>query len=1029
MKAVLHTAALFFGLLLAAQAQQRTVSGTVTDMQDNVGLPGVNIRIKGTNQGAVTDFDGNYRLQAQATDTLLFSFVGYVPEAIAVGNRSQIDLAMSPDIETLSEVVVVGYGTTTKKELTGAVAQVNEEDIQMVNPTRIEQAMQGQMAGVNISTASGSPGGGANIRIRGISTNGNSAPLVIVDGVPYGVDGLAALNPNDIESIDVLKDASAAIYGVRAANGVIFITTKKGKKNSKPQVTIDGYYGIQETSKKLNLLNAREFAVLKNEAFAAGNQTPPYANTNLGEGTDWQDEVFQSAPIQNYNLGVSGGTEKSTYSFGGSYFDQEGIVGGEKSGYTRYNARLNFGTEIGSSIKFNNLFLYANENRKTLPENGIGSVLYNAINASPIDPVRNEDGRYTYLETISELINPLAQIENTFNDNQVNKLTGKQELNYEITDYLSATGRIGYNYAVVDFKGFNPLVYYGPGKPQNSADDEFLKPKEVAILGDTIPVPNNVVESRTTYFDYTAEAFINFEKEFQDIHKVKATLGTSLQQNSGESLTGIGYDVPFNSWEYADLSLVNGNNLQNNSSSYQFKSRLLSYFLRAEYGYDERYLVSALVRRDASTNFGPNNQWATFPSVAAAWNISEEDFFNFNTINQLKLRTSYGGIGNDRIDPLAARAILNGEGVYVFGDQLVNGTALGRLGNPDLRWEQSYMFNVGVDAGLWRNRLTLSAEYYVKTTKDLLISPEVSGVLGTAGAGSSAPFVNGGDIRNQGFELMASYRQELADDISFNVTYTLTTIKNEVISIYEGVNFIPGGAFGVGGVLAARMQPGYPFGGYFGYQTNGIYQSAEEIAASPVVQPGAQPGDLRFVDADGDGEIDFSGNTDYTYLGSPIPDATMGLNLGINVKGFDLSALLYASIGNELLRNYERQQPLANQLNYRIGRWTGPGSTTTDPRLTTGLTNNTVLSDYFVEDGSFLRAKTVQLGYTLPQNLTERFGMSRFRLYVSANNLFTLTDYRGYDPDFNGGDAIAGGIDYGVYPQARTIMGGFNINF
>ncbi|WP_333819023.1 SusC/RagA family TonB-linked outer membrane protein, partial [Ohtaekwangia sp.] len=589
---------------------QSLLKGRVTDENDQP-LPGVNVLVKGTSQGTVTDANGEYSLTNTSSDAvLLLSFIGYVPQEITVAGKTSIDVKMLPDTQALQEVVVIGYGTTTQKELTGSVAVVDGQKLATLNPVRLDQALQGQAAGVQISSASGSPGGAWNIRIRGLSTNGDNNPLILVDGVPYSTDGLSALNPSDVESINVLKDATAAIYGVRAANGVIIITTKQGKRNSKPTLDFNGYYGVQETTKKLDLLSAREFAVLKNEAYAAGGLTPPFANVNLGKGTDWQNEVFQTAPIQNYNLNINGGSDKSTYSIGGSYMNQDGIVGGSKSSYKRYNARLNFTTDLAPKVTLQSVFLYTNERRKTLPEMSISSVLFNTINANPAASPYNSNGTYAYLEDVTEVINPLAQIANTFNESRVNKMVGKEEITYKINNNFELSGRAGYNYAIVDDKTFNPLVYYGSGKAQNTALDGNLTPRTTAIAnGVSIPVYNNVMEGRTTYFNYNLEAFLNYNKSFGEFHKVKATLGTSILADINKNLSGTGYNVPYNSNAFADISATDGANLLNNTSSWQNERRLQSFFVRGEYGFGSKYLLSALIRRDASSGFGRNNRF------------------------------------------------------------------------------------------------------------------------------------------------------------------------------------------------------------------------------------------------------------------------------------------------------------------------------------------------------------------------------------------------------------------------------------
>jgi TonB-linked SusC/RagA family outer membrane protein len=1019
----------FLITLSLAGHSQSLIKGTVIDENDQP-LPGVSVLLKGASQGTVTDVSGEFTLQGIPSDgTLVFSFIGYTTKEISVVSQTTLAVKLLPDVQALQEVVVIGYGTSTVKELTASVSSVNAKDIAALNPVRIDQAMQGQMAGVAISSASGSPGGSLNIRIRGLSTNGNNNPLILVDGIPYSPDGLNALNPADVESIDVLKDASAAIYGVLAANGVIFITTKQGKRNTRPSLEFSGYYGVQETAKKLELLNAREFAILKNEAFAAGGQTPPFSNVNLGKGTDWQNELFEQAPIQNYNLTINGGSEKSTYSIGGSYLDQKGIIGGDKASYRRHNVRVNFTTDLAPKVTLQNVLLYTHEKRKTLAENGIGSVLYNTVNASPAAAVKTAEGRYTYLEEFSDIINPLAQIENTYNEALVDKLVGKLELTYKINSNFELTGRAGYNYAIVDDKTFSPLVYYGSGKAQNTAQNEALEPFTTEIAdGVEIPVHNSVTETRSTYFNYILDAFVNYNKTFGQDHKVKATLGTSLNADENKSLAGTAYNIPYNSIEFADISLADGTNLLNSTRSSQDMNRLLSYFIRGQYSYRERYQLSAILRRDASTNFGKNNRFGYFPSASAGWVVSEEPFFNSRLVQFLKVRASYGVIGNDRIPRWAYRGLLGGEAVYPFDDQLVNGVAIGVLGNQDLKWESTHQADIGIDLNLFNDRISITADYYIKTTKDLLFRPDVSGILGSYGAGGTPPVVNAGNVRNQGFEFAVEYNQQISD-FTFHAKYNVTTINNKVISLPRGVEFLEGGAFGVGGGTATRMEVGHPLGYFLGYKTDGVYQTQSEIDERGVTQDGAKPGDLRFVDQDNSGGINFSNDSDKTMIGSPIPDMVMGLTLGFNYKGIDFSTLIYSSIGNEILRNYERQQPLANQLDYKINRWTGEGSTNEHPRLTTAANRNSILSDYFVEDGSYARIKNIQVGYSLPAALGNKIGARKIRVYVAANNLLTFTKYKGFDPDFSSSDPLASGIDYGFYPQARTYMAGINLNF
>lgn len=1007
------------------------VSGKVMDSGTKATLPGVNVVIKGTSNGTATDIDGNFSLIAQSSDSLVFSFLGYRSQTLAAGSQNTMTVFLMEDAELLDQVVVVGYGSVKKKELTGAISTVDGEELTKLNIPRMDAALQGQVAGVTINTNSGSPGGASAIRIRGLSTFGDNDPLILVDGIVYDSEGLNALNPNDIASINVLKDATAGIYGVRAANGVILIETKKGKIGAGPKVEVSGFFGSQTTSNELDLLNASEYAVVKNNAFANGGMPPPFETTNLGEGTNWQDEVFQSAPIQSYNISVSGGSEKTTYSIGGSYFGQQGIVGGEKANFERYNGRVNISTAISDHIQFNSVLLYTNEERSTLAENGIGSVLYNTINAYPTESVRQADGSYSYLELVNDIINPLAQMENTFNQANTNKFVGKEEIVADLGEHFEWTNRFSFNYAAVEGKTFSPLVWYGPGKAPNTALNENLDPSLVEIADSTfLERGASVSENRDSYIDLTFESFLNYGRTFNDVHSVKGTFGVSSFSRRGEGLNATAFNIPNNSEEFADISANQAaQGFLNNAGSFQFQERLLSAFFRGEYKYDDRYLISGIIRRDGSSKFGENERWGIFPTVSAAWIISEEKFFNSRVIDFAKLRVSYGVSGNDQIPNFAFRALLDGEGNYVIDNVIQTGVAIGRASNPDLKWETTNQFNIGLDLYLFDD-FTVSTNYFIKNTQDLLFQPDVSGLLGTYGPGGFPPFVNAGDVRNQGFELELGYTTKPVNNFIFSASLNGTYIKNEVLEVPDGVQFIPGAGFGVGGTVATRFEEGFPIGYFIGYETDGVFQTQAEIDNAAVVQAGAKPGDLRFVDQNGDGKITFGDDSDRTDLGSPIPDFTFGLNLNGRYKGFDISANFYAAIGQEIIRNFERSQPYANQLGYNLERWAGQGTSNEIPSVTTGSTRNTEFSDFYVEDGSFLRLRNLQVGYTLPRKLLEKINVSYLRVYVSANNLWTLTGYSGFDPDIGSfGGPLSAGVDYGFYPQATTIMGGFNIQF
>ena len=1030
-KHILLTLTLLFSGIYAF-SQSTTVSGVVLNEQ-NEQIPFVTVVEKGQKNGVVTDLKGNYSITLIDTSKaiLIFSFSGYAKTEIPVNGRKIVDVIMSNFItKDVEEVVVVGYGSAKSKELTGASTKVGGENIEKLNISRVDQALQGQVAGVNVSTNSGSPGGSANIRIRGISTFGDNDPLILVDGIVYDSEGLNALNPSDIKSVNVLKDATAGIYGVRAANGVIIVETKNGSMNSKPKFEYNAYYGIQQTARKLDLLTAQEYAVIKNEMFAMGGQAMPFANTNIGIGTPWQDSVFTTSPVQSHNLSLSGGTLNTKYSIGLGYFTQDGIVGGSKSHFSRYNARLNFSTDMSAKLKLNSVLLFSNDSRNTLPENGIGSVLYNTINAFPNQPVYTPNGQFSYLEEVSDIINPIAQIKNQYNWGTAAKFVGKEEFVYAFNENLSFTNRFNYNYSIINSKVFSPLVWYGDGKYANTAINEALESPTVEIA-DSVFIERGaaVYEERSSYLDLSYESFLNYEKTFQEVHTFKGTAGISIFQRKGESLNGTGFGIPNNSLDYADISANTAQGgFLNNVGSWEFKERLISSFMRLEYAYDSKYLFSTILRRDGSSKFGPNSRYGFFPTFSGGWLLSEEKFYNIKWINFLKFRASFGVSGNDQIPNFAYRGLLNGEGVYVFNDVITPGVAIGRPSNPDLKWETTRQFNIGADMTFW-NKLDFTTNYFIKNTFDLLFQPEVTAVLGSYGPGGYPPIINAGNVSNKGVELELAYKTQRKKPFTADLNINFTTISNKVTAVPEGVDYIPGAQFSVGGDVATRFQTGYEIGYFFGYETAGIFQTQEEIDNAAVVQDGAQPGDLIFVDQNGDGVVNFNGDLDKTYLGSPIPDFTMGFAFNLKYKGFDLSGSLYAAIGQEIIRNYERQQPYANQLGYVVDRWTGPGSTNEHPRVTTGQTRNNVFSSYFVEDGSFARLKNIQLGYTVPSQKLKRLKVDSFRIYTAVNNLFTLTKYQGFDPDIGSPGVLAAGVDYGFYPQAKTYMVGIQLKF
>jgi len=1012
--------------VFSATAQNTTVSGTVKSSADGLPLIGVNIIVKNTSSGAVSDFDGNFTINnVQPNATLVFTYIGFETKELAASTNMTVSL--SEDNESLDEIVVIGYGTQKKKEVTGAVTVIDSKAIERLNPVRVEQALQGQVAGVNVTSNSGSPGAGSNIRIRGVSTNGDSNPLILVDGTRVG--DLSAINPNDIKTINVLKDATAGIYGVQAANGVILITTKSGRKNSELKFQFDSYTGIQQTSKKLDLLNPTDFALYVNDA-ADDTEFFVYPKT----GTDWQDEVFQTAIISNVNISASGGTEKSAYSIGASYLEQDGIVGRGKSNFNRLTTRLNYQYNILDNLKLTATALTTTSEKNNLAEGGIGAVLYNAVNVNPNLAVRNANGGYSLVEDIRqiEIINPLAQIENNFNTNRVSKFSGTLGLDYTFLKNFTVSTKFQLNHANVRDDVFRPEVNYGPGKSANVSGNE-------------------VVDHGADYDDYIWDNYITYENTFNEKHNLTVLLGTSISHEEGlfygyQGTTTIASNNP--NQTISDMEVINsrfipsqiavGNNV--------FEKRLSSIFTRVQYNYKSKYLISAVMRRDGSSAFGPNNKFGIFPSASLGWNVSEEDFLQDSSwISNLKVRASYGVIGNDKIRLFGYTSLLTGEATYDPGNatgisDLLNGVAIGGIGNPNIQWEEQISKNVGLDASLFNNKINISADIYSKLTENLLIAPDGSGVLGATAPGSALPFVNAGSVENKGVEVSVNYNDQLSDDFKFNIGFNFTTLENEVKSVDVGGNgIVSGGEFGVGisqtGI--ARMQAGLPIGYFYGYQTNGIYQTQAEIDVLNATAPaaatdgqyhdGVAPGDLKFVDTNGNGYIDAD---DRTNIGKPLADVTFGFNFGFTYKNLDFSANAFASIGNDMIRDYERKDLYANRGTYVLDRWQGTGTSNSEPRVVAGASVNTDLfSDYHVEDASFLRLQNVQMGYTLNSKILSSLGVDKFRIYISGNNIYTLTDYLGYDPSASNGAPIGSGIDKGFYPVASSYLLGINLNF
>ncbi|AUC23632.1 SusC/RagA family protein [Polaribacter sejongensis] len=984
-----------------ASAQTIAVKGVVKDAKTGDPLPGVSILIKGTTVGTETDFDGLYSFaKVEEGATFVFNYLGYAAKEVVV-NQQTLNVSLEESAEALDEIVVVGYGKQKRKDVTGSVSIVGEKTLEALKPIDATSALQGTTSGVAVNLSSGAPGAKVNILIRGVSSNTNNQPLTIVDG--YEGD-LNSINPNDIESITVLKDAQAAIYGIKGANGVVLVTTKRGKKNKQATVKYDTYAAFQQTTKKLDYLNATEYALVLNEAYAASGQTVPFSNiSDLGVGTNWQDELFNDAMLVNHNISLSGGGENFRYFVSASRTEQDGIIAKEKSNFVRNNIKLNLGVDISEKLNFSLIANYYT----SASEGFDASLLFNGLNYAPTFGVNEEDTN-NFLGI--EVVNPLSLLNNTFGENEGNGIEGNFKLEYKPIEGLNVVSRVGYKIYNEKQRSFTPIQNYGASKVYNKTQ-------------------SSVYQYKTTSTRVLWETFATYQKTFSENHNTTFTLGTSVQNDLFDGIYTTGFDVPNNSYEFADISLTNSQSEQRSLNTGNGDIRLTSFFGRAQYDYKGKYLFSGLIRRDGASVFAEDQRVDNFWSVTTGWKISDENFLkDSKTINFLKLRASYGTLGNLVGDNLY-RSLLDGEGEYVFNGSLVDGTAQGALSNPSATWETAEKLDIGLDMNLFDDKLTIVADYFEETRKDLLIENfPVSGLLGSGAAGGENPTVNAGTSKNTGGELAINYKAISKEDFSLNFGYNVTYVKNKVTDVLDDA-IVEGGDFGIGNLPTSRMEVGQPIGYFFGLQTDGIFQTQAEVDAHPS-QTGlgasvTSPGDIRYKDTNNDGVIDFD---DRVNIGNPQADFYMGFNISAKYKNWDFTSYLYAELGKDMVRNFERFLPNVNKPAYYLDRWTGAGTSNSVPRLTNDATNNRLFSDFFVEDASFLRMQNIQIGYTFAPDLLEKVGLSKLRLYTSINNLFTLTDYTGYDPSINDG-AIGAGIDSGNYPSARQFLLGLNVEF
>ena len=722
MKILLLNLCLFTGTMFST-IQSQNISGNVKD-SNSIPLGGVNVSVENSNNGAVTDFDGNFSLSNVSSDSnLVFSYLGYQTTSVVVGMQSNISVVLQEDLSELDEVVVIGYGSQKLSDISGAVSTVSSSAIEAIKPVRVEDALQGQASGINI-ISSGSPGSKPTVLIRGITSYAGNSPLVVIDGVSQSIDDLNSLNPSDIKSVNVLKDAAlASIYGVKGGSGVIVVTTKSGERNSDTSFNFSTSVGNQSVVKMIDVLNASEYGAILNEASMAAGEGLIYPDlSGLGKGTNWQEEVINDAAIVNHSITASGGSDKTSFYVSAGYLGQDGVVGpSDKSFFNRTNFTTNINTDLTDKTKLLVNTNYTNIKGKGLPENGINSVLSNSLNFDPtVSPYEN--GSFGISETITqEIINPLAQIDNTYNEGNTNKLTGKIELQHDLMDNLKVTSRFGYTFVDIYNKNFIPLAFYGSGHNATNANEDLSPIVSVDAEGTIVSTHNRISESKTNYFNYTFETYANYDFTVNENHNFQTVLGFSIGENKGEYIGAFNEDVPFNSWAYADISAATGNASQQTSSSWQYVGRNVSYFSRLLYDFNEKYYFSFTGRVDGSTSFGTNNKFGFFPSASLGWVISKEDFFGDAPLDYLKFRASYGSLGNDNINPQFA--LISTFPSYTFDGSIINGSALGSVPNEDVSWENQVQMNFGIDTRLFDNKLSITVDYFKKTVDDLLFSP------------------------------------------------------------------------------------------------------------------------------------------------------------------------------------------------------------------------------------------------------------------------------------------------------------------
>jgi TonB-linked SusC/RagA family outer membrane protein len=1036
---ILPAYCLFPSAILLAQepvpAVKMTISGKVYSDEDRQSLVGVNIEEQGTTNGTTTDLDGNFSLTISSGARLLFSYIGFEPKEVSVMNNSFLTIAMSPNQQVLQDVVVVGYRKEIKSDVATPITSLKSKDIDKLPVLGIDQALQGQVAGLQVTQATGAPGDDIVIRIRGVGTLGNNNPLFIVDGIPT-TGNINMFSTSDIESIDVLKDgAAAAIYGARAANGVIIITTKKGK-SGKPKFAFDAYRGFQEAYNLPEMLNSADYVMIRNEAIANTNALrdprrlldpiDPAVLDTLPD-VNWLDEVFNPAPIQRYNLSASGGNEFGSYYIMGEYMNQEGVFRGQ--GFEKYMIRFN--GEAGSKrFKIGNNISFSVTDRDVIGSSGDGAGPGNELNgiryaliAAPVFRIRYPDG--TYVNTSQELgdpqlygdgnANPLAFIDATDWNINRSRVFGSVYAELGIMEGLSIRTNLGGDFLFQNEKIFK----------------ERLSP--------AIYDPSSLTEGRVFDRNLVWSNTIDFQRSFGrgEAHKFSAIAGMEAIQNKTDYLGASANNFLRTSTQFRYINTSIPEEISNlGASGIVTEWGLLSYFGRINYNYKSRYIVNAAIRRDGSSRFGRQNRYGNFPSLAVAWNVSNEPFFeNVPYLSHLKIRASWGRLGNQEIGLYPFSSLVNtGDRVYTFGGVPVTGANIVETGNENIKWETTTQEDVGIEFSLWKDRISFMADYFQKTTSDVLVRVPVP----QAGGSAFPPFVNAGMVENKGWDFALVFRNAYKD-FQYSLSANLSTARNKVLSLAGGEPIL--GGFGLSDGPITRTEVGYPIGSFYIYQADGLFQSQAEIDAHAFQNVDTRPGDVKFADLNADGIID---DKDRAHLGSPFPDFIYGFNLTMNYKNWDLSVLGQGVQGNDvyfLFGNfaYETQARGFNAYADILNRWTPENTNTDIPRVSIDDRNgNRRISTRFLEDGSYFRIRNITLGYNL-KNKAWMGDIALIRVYATLQNFFTFTKYSGLDPEiqantndtrgFNVSSDLAVGIDWGTVPAPRMMLAGLRIEF